>query len=64
VQTDIFGETDTKDMFFNGDLNLSLTTPSGKAKMIAGKSGAAQKLHEIPDKPQGIRRCQSRRSQP
>ncbi len=34
---DIFGETDTKDMFFNGDLNLSLTTPSGKAKMIAGK---------------------------
>lgn len=34
---DIFGEADASAMLFNGDLNLSLTTPSGKAKMIAGK---------------------------
>jgi hypothetical protein len=36
VITDIYGLADEDATLFNGDLNLSLTTPSGKAKMVAG----------------------------
>jgi len=35
--TDLYGKADEDAVLFDGDLNLSLTTPSGKAKMVAGK---------------------------
>lgn len=34
--TDLYGKADEDAVLFDGDLNLSLTTPSGKAKMVAG----------------------------